>query len=52
MEGQSTAILDLLFDTDDGILVKEDMPEIQTLDFVSYDIHLQRYSYFNSSPRS
>lgn len=35
MAGQSTAILDLLFDHCDGVLAKEEIPDIQTLDFVS-----------------
>lgn len=35
MAGQTSAILDMLFDQSDGIL-KEEVPEIQTLDFVSF----------------
>lgn len=34
MAGESTAVLDLLFDQCDGVLTKE-VPEVQTLDFVS-----------------
>jgi len=35
MAGQPTAILDLLFDQSDGVLTKENFPEIPSLDFVS-----------------
>ncbi|WAR00404.1 CR3L3-like protein [Mya arenaria] len=35
MAGQPTAILDLLFDQSDGVLAKETIPDIHTLDFSS-----------------
>lgn len=40
MAGQSTAVLDLLFDKCDGVLVKEAFQDIETLDFVSIETML------------
>lgn len=42
MSGDSTAVLDLLFDQCDGVL-KEEAPAIQSLDFVSEALRLSEY---------
>lgn len=43
MSGDSTAVLDLLFDQCDGVL-KEEAPAIQSLDFVSEAVRLRKIS--------